>query len=161
LTIPILVLSPMLQNGVNVDLRFTGDLYILFGLSTIIFFYGGWPFLTGMVDEVKQKEPGMMTLIGMAIIVAYVYSSLTVFGIEGSNFVWELATLIDIMLIGHWIEMKSVMGATSSLEHLVELMPNTAHRISENDKTEEVNVSELKKGDLVLIKPGEKIPADG
>ncbi|ASN04802.1 heavy metal translocating P-type ATPase [Virgibacillus necropolis] len=161
LTIPILVLSPMIQDALNVDLRFTGDLYILFGLSTIVFFHGGWPFLKGMIDEVKQKEPGMMTLIAMAIIVAYGYSSLTVFGVEGRNFFWELATLIDIMLIGHWIEMKSVMSATSSLEKLVELMPNTAHRINENEETEEVKVTELKNGDLVLIKPGEKIPADG
>ncbi|WP_404454114.1 copper-translocating P-type ATPase [Virgibacillus necropolis] len=161
LTIPILVLSPMIQDAINVNWRFTGDLYILFGLSTIVFFYGGWPFLKGMTDEVKQKEPGMMTLIAMAIIVAYGYSSLTVFGVEGRNFFWELATLIDIMLIGHWIEMKSVMGATSSLEQLVELMPNTAHRIKENDETEDVKVADLNNGDLVLIKPGEKIPADG
>ena len=161
LTLPILVLSPMIQDVINVDWRFTGDLYILFGLSTVAFFYGGWPFLKGMIDEIKQKEPGMMTLIAMAIIVAYGYSSLTVFGVEGRNFFWELVTLIDIMLIGHWIEMKSVMGATSSLEHLVELMPNTAHRMNENGETEDVKVADLKNGNLVLIKPGEKIPADG
>ncbi|WP_430787324.1 copper-translocating P-type ATPase [Virgibacillus flavescens] len=160
-TIPILILSPMIQEAINVDLRFTGDLYILFGLSTIVFFYGGWPFLKGMVDEVKQKEPGMMTLIAMAIIVAYGYSTLTVFGVEGRNFFWELATLIDIMLIGHWIEMKSVMSATSSLEKLVELMPNTAHRLNENDETVVVKVADLQNGDRVLVKPGEKIPADG
>ncbi|MFZ3580370.1 heavy metal translocating P-type ATPase [Virgibacillus sp. DJP39] len=161
LTIPILVLSPMIQEAINVDWRFTGDLYILFGLSTIVFFYGGWPFLKGMFDEVKQKEPGMMTLIAMAIIVAYGYSTLTVFGVEGRNFFWELATLIDVMLIGHWIEMKSVMSATSSLEKLVELMPNTAHRINENGETVEVKVADLQNGDSVLVKPGEKIPADG
>lgn len=161
LTIPILILSPMIQDAINVNWRFTGDLYILFGLSTIVFFYGGFPFLKGMIDEVKQKEPGMMTLIAMAIIVAYGYSTLTIFGVPGRNFFWELATLIDVMLIGHWIEMRSVMSATSSLEELVELMPNKANRINENEEIEEVNVADLINGDLVLIKPGEKIPADG
>src|SRR5699024_10176125 len=100
-TIPILILSPMIQ-GVNGD---------------------GWPFITGAFDELKDKNPGMMTLIGLAILVAYVYSSLTVFGLEGSDFFWELATLIDIMLLGHWIEMRSVMGASNALEELVKLMP--------------------------------------
>ncbi len=161
ITIPILILSPMIQNFIGVDLRFNYDQYILFGLSTFIFFYGGWPFLTGGIDELKEKNPGMMTLIGLAIVVAYVYSSLTVYGLEGRNFFWELATLIDIMLLGHWIEMRSIMGASNALEELVKLMPNTAHKLDENNETEEIPVSELAVNDRVLVKPGEKVPVDG
>ncbi|MDP4552314.1 heavy metal translocating P-type ATPase [Alkalihalobacillus macyae] len=161
ITIPVLILSPMLQGFVNIDLRFTGDLYILFALSTFIFFYGGWPFLTGAWSELKDRNPGMMTLIGLAIVVAYGYSSLTVFGLSGKNFFWELATLIDIMLLGHWIEMKSVMGASKALEELVKLMPSEAHRIDENGEIKDVPTSELNEGDHVLIKPGEKVPVDG
>lgn len=160
-TLPVLILSPMLQGFVNLDLRFTGDMYILFALSTFIFFYGGWPFLTGAWSELKEKNPGMMTLIGLAIVVAYGYSSLTVFGLSGKNFFWELATLIDIMLLGHWIEMKSVMGASKALEELVKLMPSEAHRINEDGEIEDVPTSELNEGDHVLIKPGEKVPVDG
>ncbi|WP_242057302.1 heavy metal translocating P-type ATPase [Pseudalkalibacillus hwajinpoensis] len=160
-TLPILILSPMLQGFVNIDLRFTEDLYILFSLSTFIFFYGGWPFLTGAWSELKNKNPGMMMLIALAIIVAYGYSSLTVFGLSGKNFFWELATLIDIMLLGHWIEMKSVMGASKALEELVKLMPSEAHRIDQNGEIKDVPTSELQEGDNVLIKPGEKVPVDG
>src|SRR5699024_4862525 len=145
----------------GVDWRFEYDMYILFALSTFIFFYGGWPFLTGAVDELKDKNPGMMTLIGLAILVAYVYSSLTVFGLEGSDFFWELATLIDIMLLGHWIEMRSVMGASNALEELVKLMPSEAHKLDEDDNVVDVKVSELQNEDRVLVRPGEKIPVDG
>lgn len=161
LTMPILILSPMIQDFMGVDWRFPFDQWILFGLSTIVFFYGGWPFLTGAVSELKQKNPGMMTLIGLAIFVAYGYSSLVVFGWSGKNFFWELATLIDIMLLGHWIEMRSIMGASNALEELVKLMPNEAHRVKENGETEDIAVSDLQTGDHVLVKPGEKIPVDG
>jgi len=160
LTIPILVLSPMIQNVLGYQLSFKLDSYLLFGLSTIIFFYGGWPFLTGLVDELKKKQPGMMTLIAVAITVAWGYSSATTFGVKGSSFFWELATLIDIMLLGHWIEMKSVVNASGSLQKLVELMPTEA-RLIKGDDTKEVKIDELKQDDLVLIKPGEKIPVDG
>lgn len=160
-TIPILILSPMIQSFIGVDWRFPFDQYILFALATFIFFYGGWPFITGAVSELKDKNPGMMTLIGLAILVAYVYSSLTVFGLEGQDFFWELATLIDIMLLGHWIEMRSVMGASNALEELVKLMPNEAHKLDENDNVHDVPTSELQQEDHVLIKPGEKIPVDG
>ncbi|WP_173917697.1 heavy metal translocating P-type ATPase [Halobacillus sp. Marseille-Q1614] len=160
-TLPILLLSPMIQDFIGLDISFPYDQYILFGLATFVFFYGGWPFLTGALDELKQKNPGMMTLIGLAIVVAYVYSSLVVFGWSGKNFFWELATLIDIMLLGHWIEMKSVMGASNALQELVKLMPNEAHRLKENGETEDVPLSELHSEDLVLVKPGEKIPVDG
>ncbi|MFC7321505.1 heavy metal translocating P-type ATPase [Halobacillus campisalis] len=160
-TIPILLLSPMIQEFFGFSLTFPYDQYVLFGLATFVFFYGGWPFLTGAVDELKSRNPGMMTLIGLAIVVAYGYSSLVVFGWTGKNFFWELATLIDIMLLGHWIEMRSVMGASNALQELVKLMPNTAHRLTEDGKTEEVALNELHADDLVLVKPGEKIPVDG
>ncbi len=160
-TIPILFLSPMIQNFVGLEFAFPFDQYVLFTLATFVFFYGGWPFLTGAVDELKNKNPGMMTLIGLAIVVAYGYSSLVVFGWEGRNFFWELATLVDIMLLGHWIEMKSIMGASNALQELVKLMPNEAHRINEAGETEDVPIHELSHEDHVLVKPGEKIPVDG
>ncbi|MEN1968559.1 heavy metal translocating P-type ATPase [Lentibacillus sp. N15] len=160
-TIPILILSPLIQSFIGVDWQVPYNQYILFILATFIFFYGGWPFITGAISEVKDKNPGMMTLIGLAIFVAYVYSSLTVFGLEGNDFFWELATLIDIMLLGHWIEMRSVMGASNALEELVKLMPSEAHKLDDNDAVHDVPVSELKNVDRVLVKPGEKIPVDG
>ncbi|RXZ02806.1 heavy metal translocating P-type ATPase [Fictibacillus sp. S7] len=161
ITIPILILSPMIQMFLNVNWRFSYDLYILFFLSTLIFFYGGWPFLTGAVQELKNRAPGMMTLIALAIVVAYVYSSLSVFGLSESNFFWELATLIDIMLLGHWIEMRSVMGASRALEELVKLMPTEAHLIQEDGSTTDVSLEDISNGDRLLVKPGEKIPVDG
>ena len=160
-TIPILALSPMIQEFIGVDWRFANDQYILFVLSTFVFFYGGWPFITGGINELKDKNPGMMTLIGLAISIAYVYSSLVVFGWEGHNLFWELATLVDIMLLGHWIEMRSVMGASNALEKLVKLMPNEAHKLDDNDDVHDVPISQLTNGDRVLVKPGEKIPVDG
>jgi Cu2+-exporting ATPase len=163
LTLPILALAPLIQETFGMErlLRFPGDSYVQFAFATAVFFYGGWPFLKGLFDEVRQRTPGMMTLIGMAVIVAYVYSSAVVFGIPGKVFFWELATLIDIMLVGHWIEMRSVMGASGALEELVKLIPSEAHRITESGETEDVPVSELKEGNRVRVKPGEKIPVDG
>ena len=151
----------MIQSFLGVDWRFEGDMYLLFVLSTFIFFYGGMPFLKGSLDELKQKNPGMMTLIALAIVVAYVYSSLTVFGLSGNNFFWELATLIDIMLLGHWIEMRSVMGASNALEELVKMMPSEAHLVDDNRAITDIPVEELTQGNRVLVKPGEKIPVDG
>ncbi len=163
LTIPVLALAPLIQQvlGVEEAWRFPGDRFVQFGFASVIFFYGGWPFLKGIHAELGRKQPGMMTLIAFAISVAYGYSSLVVFGLQGQVFFWELATLIDIMLLGHWIEMRSVMGASRALEELVKLMPSEAHRLREDGSTEEVPVSELVKGDRVLVKPGEKIPTDG
>jgi len=160
ITIPILILSPMVQGLLGYQLTFNFSDYVLFALSAFVFFYGGWPFLTGLADELKKKQPGMMTLIAVAITVAFGYSSATTLGLEGKKFFWELATLIDIMLLGHWIEMKSVMGASRSLQKLVEMMPAEAHLLS-NGNTKDVNVEELKKDDIVLVRPGEKIPVDG
>ncbi len=159
--VPILLLSPMIQMFLGVDWRFTGDSYLLFVLSTILFIYGGKPFLKGAVDELKSKNPGMMTLIAFAISVAYSYSAIAVFTKIGSDFFWELATLIVIMLLGHWIEMKSVLGASRALDELLKLMPEEAHLIDENGNQKDVPVSSLKTGNAILVKPGEKIPIDG
>ena len=159
-SVPILVLTPMIQGILGYEFTFKYDKYILFILSAFVFFYGGWPFLTGLFDELKKKQPGMMTLIAVAITVAFGYSTATTFGLEGKKFFWELATLIDVMLLGHWIEMKSIMGASRSLKELVEMMPSEAHRIQNGD-TEDVKVDKLEKDDEVLVRPGEKIPVDG
>lgn len=163
LTLPVLSLSPMLQTlaGLRDAIRFPGDVYILFGFSSAIFWYGGWPFLKGLVEELKSRRPGMMTLISVAIATAYLYSSAVVFGLTGKMFFWELASLIDIMLLGHWIEMKSVMGASKALEELAKLMPSDAHKLMPDGSVKDVPLSELVVDDRVLIKPGEKIPADG
>jgi len=162
-TIPILILSPMVQHflGIRETISFTGETYLLFALSSFVFFYGGYPFLKGLIDELKIKQPGMMTLIALAISVAYFYSSAVVFGVKGEVFFWELATLIDIMLLGHWIEMKSIMGASKALEELAKLMPDIAHKIDDDGNVTDIPVSELKQEAKLLIKPGEKIPADG
>jgi Cu2+-exporting ATPase len=160
LTIPIMTLSPMIQHWLNLDWSFPGSAYVLLVLSSIVYFYGGSPFLNGLVSEVKARSLGMMTLVGVAITVAYVYSVAIVFGLEGMDFFWELATLILIMLLGHWIEMRSIMGASKELELLVQLMPSEAHLI-DGAQTREVKTDSLKQGDLILIKPGEKIAADG
>ena len=163
LTLPVLLLTPMVQMflGLGDSLRFPGDEYILFVLSSIIFFYGGWPFLIGIVAEFKAAQPGMMTLIAVAITAAYLYSSVVVFGLPGMIFFWEFATLIDIMLLGHWIEMRSVIGASRALTELARLMPSEAHKLMDEGSIEDVPLTELKINDLVLVKPGEKIPADG
>ncbi len=160
LTVPIMFLSPMIQNFFGYEFLLPGNSYILFILSTILYFYGGWPFLKGSWKELKNGNPGMMTLITMAISVAYFYSSATVFGLKGVDFFWELATLIVIMLLGHWIEMKSILGASQALQLLVSMMPAEAHRIS-NDTVEDIKLEDLLKDDMILIKPGEKVPADG
>lgn len=161
ITVPILLLSPMIQMFMGVDWRFTGDSYLLFGLSTILFIYGGKPFLSGARDELRKKSPAMMSLIALSITIAYIYSTLTVFFINGDDFFWELATLIVIMLLGHWIEMKSVMGASRALDELVKLMPEEAHQITVNGEINDIPVKQLKAGDAILVKPGEKIPIDG
>jgi Cu2+-exporting ATPase len=163
LTLPILLLSPLLQKlvGVRAAVRFPGDLYVLFGFATVVFWYGGWPFLKGMLKELKTLQPGMMTLVAVAITTAYLYSSAVVFGLTGKMFFWELATLVDIMLLGHWIEMKSVMGASKALETLAKLMPSDAHKLMPDGSVKDVPLGELAVDDKVLVKPGEKIPADG
>lgn len=162
-TLPILVLSPMIQTflGVREDIRFPGDIYLLFILASIVFFYGGWPFLKGLADELGKRQPGMMTLIAVATTTAYTYSAAVVFGLSGKIFFWELATLVDIMLLGHWIEMKSIMGASRALEELAKLMPSEAHKVMPDGNIQDVPLSELHTGDKVIVKPGEKLPVDG
>ncbi len=160
LTVPVVLLSPMIQHWLKVDWAFPGSGFVLLGLSSVIFFYGGMPFLKGFAGELKARSPGMMTLVAIAITVAYVYSVATVFGLEGMDFFWELATLILIMLLGHWIEMRSIAGASRELELLVQLMPADAHLLH-GDHQMEVKTETLKAGDMILVKPGEKIPADG
>lgn len=163
ITIPILILSPIIQQflGLSDKLSFPGQMYVLFVLSSAVYIYGGYPFLKGILDELKSRSPGMMTLIALAITIAYVYTSAVVFGLPGDVFFWELATLIDVMLLGHWLEMRSVMAASSALEELARLMPSEAHKVLADGSTQDVPLDELKLGDHVLVKPGEKIPADG
>lgn len=162
LTVPILILSPTIQSFFGFSYVFPGSDLILLVLATAVYLYGGWPFLKGIVQEVHARLPGMMTLIAVAITVAYVFSAAVVLGfVSGEPFFWELATLIDIMLLGHWGEMRSVLGASRALEELVKIMPSDAHLLKEGGATEDVRVEILKPGDRVLVKPGEKVPVDG
>src|SRR5260221_1108544 len=163
LTLPVLLLSPMIQHGLGLGdaLRFRVDGLVLFALSTVIYVYGGRPFLTGFLSELRSREPGMMTLIAVAISVAFFYSAAVTFGFQGVSFYWEVVTLIDVMLLGHWLEMRSVMGASRALEELVRLLPDTAVKLDEQGNMQEVPVSSLQPGDRVLIRPGAKIPVDG
>ncbi len=160
LTFPVLLLSPTIQDFFNFELIIPGADFITFLLSSVVYFYGGYPFLKGIKQELSEKSPGMMTLIAIAISVAYFYSSAVVFGLHGEVFFWELVTLIDIMLLGHWLEMRSVMGASRALEELIKIMPSVAH-LKKNGGTVDVSVDRLKIGDKVLVKPGEKVPVDG
>jgi Cu2+-exporting ATPase len=160
LTVPILALTPELQDlfGFTLDLPFP-DLLLL-SLSTVVYAYGGWPFLTGMVRELRARLPGMMTLIGLAISVAYVYSAASVLLLEGTVFFWELATLIDIMLLGHYLEMRSVQGASRALEELARVLPAEAE-VVRGDQVVKVRSEDLRPGDMVLVRPGSKVPTDG
>ena len=163
LTPPILLLSPMIQHwlGIAETLAFPGDRYVIFVLSTIAYLYGGWPFLTGFTSELRKRQPGMMTLISIAISAAYFFSVTVTFGFPGQELYWELVTLIAIMLLGHWIEMRSVMGASRALEELVRLLPDSATRIKADGSSEEVPISTLQPGDKVIVRPGAKVPVDG
>lgn len=160
LTVPVLLLSQMIQQWFGFELRFTGDKYVLLLLGTFIYFYGGMPFLKGMVNEIRYRAIGMMTLVALAISVAFIYSVAVVFGLQGMDFFWELATLIDIMLLGHWLEMRSQMAASNALQSLVALLPSAVH-VERNGVVSDINLQDLKNGDITIIKPGEKVPADG
>lgn len=160
LTVPVLLLSHTVQQWLGLQWRFPGDQYILLALSTVIYGYGGWPFLAGLVQELRQRSPGMMTLVAVAITVAWVYSVAVVLGLRGMDFFWELATLIDIMLLGHWLEMRSQMAASGALGSLVALLPAAVH-VERNGQVQDLPLQELQQQDIILVKPGEKIPADG
>jgi Cu2+-exporting ATPase len=160
LTIPVLALSHMIQQWFGFHFSFDGDKWLLLLLATIIFLHGGQPFLTGLVHELKYKNPGMMTLVGVAITVAYAYSVAVIMGFNGMDFFWELATLIDIMLLGHWLEMRSQMAASRALGSLVELMPSIVH-VEINGSVQDIPLKALRAESVAIVKPGEKIPADG
>lgn len=160
LTIPVLLLSHMIQQWLGFRINFPFDNYVLLALSSVIYFYGGWPFLAGMVSEIRDKAIGMMTLVALAITVAFIYSVAVVFGLPGMDFFWELATLIDIMLLGHWLEMRSQMAASRALESLVALLPSIVH-VEKAGEVHDISLQELKADDIIVIKPGEKVPADG
>lgn len=163
LTIPILVLSPMLQEWVGLEetISFPGEMLLLLAFSTAIYVYGGAPFLKSSIGEIRTLRPGTMTLVALAITVAFIYSAAVAFGLEGEVFFWELATLVDVMLLGHWIEMRSVLGASRALDELARLMPSEAHRVLPDGKVEDVPVEEIGPGDTVMVRPGEKVPVDG
>ncbi len=160
LTVPVLLLSHMIQQWLGFTIAFNGDKYVLLVLGSIIYFYGGMPFFKGFLGEVKAGAIGMMTLVALAITVAYVYSVAVVFGLPGMDFFWELATLIAIMLLGHWLEMRSQMAASKALQSLVALLPNDV-TVEQNGSPVKIKLEQLKNGDTVIIRPGEKVAADG
>ncbi|MCC2590700.1 heavy metal translocating P-type ATPase [Chryseobacterium sp. MFBS3-17] len=160
LTVPVLLLSHMIQQWLGFTIAFNGDKYVLLVLGSIIYFYGGMPFFKGFFGEVKAGAIGMMTLVALAITVAYVYSVAVVFGLPGMDFFWELATLIVIMLLGHWLEMRSQMAASKALQSLVALLPNDV-TVEQNGSPVKIKLEQLKNGDTVIIRPGEKVAADG
>ncbi|WP_438800473.1 copper-translocating P-type ATPase [Apilactobacillus nanyangensis] len=168
LTIPIIIMSPMMGMKMPFQVTFPGSDFVVLVLGTILFIYGGYPFFTSCISEMKSKKPGMMSLITMGISVAYVYSVYAVIANDilkvtpmVNDFFWELSTLIVIMLLGHWIEMNSVMNAGSALNKLAELLPDNAHLVESDGQTKDVSVHELSEGQTILIKSGEKVPADG
>ena len=160
LSVPVLLLSHMIQQWLGFTIAFQGDKYVLLVLGSIIYFYGGMPFFKGFLGEVKAGAIGMMTLVALAITVAYVYSVAVVFGLPGMDFFWELATLIVIMLLGHWLEMRSQMAASKALQSLVALLPNDV-TVEQNGSPVKIKLEQLKNGDTVIIRPGEKVAADG
>jgi len=162
LSIPVLVFSPTLQDWLGYSLpEFPGSSWITPVFSIIVFLYGGLLFLRMAIPELRNRQPGMMTLISLAISVAFVYSLGTLFIESGTGFFWELVTLIDVMLLGHWLENRSVRQASRALDELAELMPDTAERIQSDGEIEEVPLADLKIDDLILIRPGASVPADG
>jgi len=162
LTIPVLLFSPMIQEWFGFRIpEFPGSQWVGPIFAIAIFFYGGLPFLQMAAPEVRNRQPGMMLLISLAITVAFAYSLFAVVAAPMSGFFWEMATLIDIMLLGHWLEMRSVRQASGALNELAKLMPDTAELIQPDGSTKQVKVSELGNGDLVLARPGASIPADG
>ncbi|HKV58779.1 MAG TPA: HAD-IC family P-type ATPase, partial [Ktedonobacteraceae bacterium] len=162
LTIPVLIYAELLQQVLGYQApAFPGSSWLSPVLSSIIYWYCGWVFLSGAVAELRARRPGMMTLVALAISTAYFYSLAITFGlVAGMPFYWELATLVTIMLLGHWVEMRAIGSAQNALRELAKLLPDMAERITDG-RTEEVPVSALQVGDLVLVRPGGQVPADG
>jgi Cu2+-exporting ATPase len=161
LTIPVVLTSPMVMTWFGYSLDFPGIRWVGPVLGSIVFLWGGWPFLAGGVAEVRDRAPGMMLLISMAITVAYVASLATSLGAFDLEFWWELAALVTIMLLGHWQEMKAIGQAQGALAALATLLPDDAERITEDGRTERVSVADLRVGDIVLVRSGARVPADG
>ena len=168
ITIPILLLSPMMGMHTSFQITFPGSEWVVLALATFLFFYGGRPFLSGAAMELRMKRPAMMTLIAMGIAVSYVYSlyafianNLVHASGHKMDFFWELATLIVIMLLGHWIEMRAVGNAGNALQKMAELLPGSAHLVGADGETKDVPLQQVEVGQQVMVKPGEKVPADG
>ncbi|MDY6764852.1 MAG: HAD-IC family P-type ATPase, partial [Halobacteria archaeon] len=162
LSVPVLFFSDFIQTTLGYTAPvFPGSVWITPVLAVVIFAYGGVPFLSMARVELRNREPGMMMLISLAITVAFVYSIASLFLPGTTPFFWELVTLIDIMLLGHWMEMRSVRQASGALDELAKLMPDTAERVTETGDTEEIPVTELTEGDIVLVRPGASVPTDG
>lgn len=160
ITVPILILSPMPQMFFGYKLNFHGEAYLSWFLATLVFLYGGWPFLAGLISECKARTPGKMTLIGIAISIAYFYSSAVAFGSKGNSFFWELVILIDIILLGHWLEIDAVQKAFKPVATLEALLPKIVH-LKHDNLINDIELAELKNENIVVVKPGEVIPADG
>jgi Cu2+-exporting ATPase len=162
LSIPVLAYSPMIQEWLGfTPPLFIGSEWVAPIFSIVVFAYGGLPFLRMAVPELRHRRPGMMTLISLAISVAFIYSLAVLVIASGETFFWELVTLIDVMLLGHWLEMRSVRQASGALQELARLMPDTAERVLDDGRTEEVPVGRLRVGDVVLVRPGASVPGDG
>ncbi|MBU3923984.1 MAG: heavy metal translocating P-type ATPase [Nanoarchaeota archaeon] len=160
LTIPILALSPTIQKWLNFSLAFTGDRFVLFVLASIVVLWGGWPFFSGAKKELAKKRLGMMVLVTVALSAGYLYSVGATFLFDAPDFYWEISTLTLFLLFGHWMEMKAIVASSGALGELAKLIPKNANLVR-GSKVVEVSTEELKIGDVVLIKPGEKIPVDG
>jgi P-type Cu2+ transporter len=162
ISIPVLILSPTIQGWFNFSIaQFTGDKFVLFGLASIIALYTAWPFYTNGYEELKEKQLGMMVLVSLAVLTGYLYSVAATFFIDAKDFYWEISTLTLVLLLGHWIEMRAVVGTSGALKELVKLIPPKANLIKNDGSTEIVETAELKVNDMILIKPGEKVPIDG
>lgn len=161
-SIPILALSPSIQNWFGFSIPpFYGEQYVMFGLASIVALYCSWPFYAHAYDELKEKQLGMMVLVSLAVLSGYLYSAATTFFIQAPDFYWEIATLAMVLLLGHWLEMRAVVGTSGALKELVALIPPKANRIKKDGSMEVVETAELAVGDIILIKPGEKVPIDG
>lgn len=162
LSIPVLALSPSIQQWFGFSIpSFAGENYLLFGLASIIALYTGWPFYSHAKMELKKGEWGMMTLVSLAVLSGYLYSGATTFFIDAPGFYWEISTLVLVLLLGHWLEMRAVIGTTGALKELAKLIPPKANKVLEDGSIKEVDTGDLQKGDIVLIKSGEKVPIDG